>query len=148
MKKAQQLGFFILIFLIVGCSHIPFVGKEPPADEVDEQPFEVNEYVQQGRVINAQALKSGKKVAVIPFTPGVGVEANEELDKIALMVVKGISEAFEEKQSQFTVLTAENAEIAELIVTGHVNHIGDFNKMGSCAIIKRYRSPVPPSSTQ
>ena len=42
-----------------------------------------------------EALKNGKNIAVVPFTAGVGVEANEDLDRIALMIVKGISDVFE-----------------------------------------------------
>ncbi len=144
MKKTIQLGCAISLFLLLGCTHIPFMGKAPQSD-VNEGPIlESNKFVEQGKIIDAQALKTGKNIAVVPFTASVGVEANEALDKVALMIVKGISDTFADEQGQmqdrFTVLTAENLESADFIVQGHISSVQSPSKVDRWVLLKGQKS--------
>lgn len=129
-------------FVLSGCANlqIPFLGKSSnqakipdQSDSHEKEVLEPNEYVDKGRIVNAQRLKEGKNLAIIPFKAGVDVEANEELDKTALMIVKGISDAFAEdhtgKHAYFNILTAENSSEANLIAKGHIVKMTRLSKI-------------------
>lgn len=65
---------------------------------------------------------------VIPFTAGAGIEATEELEKIALMMVKGITEAVEKNGQPFKLLNQDQTQTADFILQGHVVEIGKMKK--------------------
>lgn len=146
MRREVLLECIIVSFLIIGCSHIPFIGKVPQSsestaqsNESEEQPLEPNKFVEKGRIISTEALQKGKNIAIIPFTAGVGVEANNDLDKVALMIIKGISDAFADdhsgKHDHFDILTAESSETADLIVQGHISSLKSPSKVKKWVLI-------------
>ncbi len=140
MKKNINLGFILALFVMAGCAHIPFLGEEPLSNMDEEQlEAEVDIFVEQGRVIDSKTLKDGKNIAIVPFTAGVNVAANDEVDKIALMVIKGVSDTFEKEQGLFTVVTEENLETADFFMSGHVSEIEDFSKVRSWVLLKGQR---------
>ncbi len=146
MRKIVLLECIIVSLLIIGCSHIPFVGKIQQSSEStaqsngsEERQLEPNKFVEKGRIINTEALQKGKNIAIIPFTAGVSVEASNGLDKVALMIIKGISDAFADdhsgKHDHFNILTAENSEAADLIVQGHINSLKSPSKVKKWVLI-------------
>ncbi|MCK5178887.1 MAG: hypothetical protein KAR32_05095 [Candidatus Omnitrophica bacterium] len=146
MRKVVKAGCFIALFLMIGCAHIPFLGKSSqPADDavessVPEQSVELNDFVKKGQIVDAESLKQGKNIAVIPFKAGVGVEANEELDRIALMIVKGIADTFADAEGNlFNILTAENLEGADFIVQGHVTSVKGPSKVSRWVLLKGHK---------
>ncbi len=80
-------------------------------------------FVRDGKVVDAQSLKEGGKIVIIPFQAGDGVEATDQLDKAALMLVKGIADLLEKEGAPFKVLTDENAADADFIIKGHITKI-------------------------
>ena len=80
-------------------------------------------FVETGKILDGAALRKGARVLIVPFKAGAGVPANENSDRIALMIVKGIADAFTESGSTLQVLGAENAHEADFVMTGHITEI-------------------------
>ncbi|MCK4882681.1 MAG: hypothetical protein KAS92_06635 [Candidatus Omnitrophica bacterium] len=146
MKKGVKAGCLISLLLMIGCAHIPFLGKssQPAVDAVEsivpEQPVESNRFVEKGRIVDASRLRQGKNVAVIPFKAGVGVEANEELERITLMIVKGIADTFaDDQRGLFTIVTAENLEAADFAIQGHVTGLKGPSKVKRWVLLKGHK---------
>ena len=59
-------------------------------------------------------------MAIIPFRAGAGVAATSELEKAALMFVKGLSEALASQGSSFTIVPADQVDSADLVIQGHI----------------------------
>jgi hypothetical protein len=72
------------------------------------------------RIINIQRLQQGGKLLIIPFSPDVGVSACDESERIALRAVQGMAAGFDPLKTPFTILHADNAETAELIMKGRI----------------------------
>lgn len=104
----------ILLASLVGCSWLS------PKRVV---PAETSRFIQTGKIIAPQLLKKGGKIAIVPFTPGAGVEAGELSDKISLHIIKGISSILNERSDLFEIVTAENANEAELIIEGRLTQL-------------------------
>jgi len=128
MKRSIKLLCFVLLLSTAGCGHInvPFLGKTSGQlkESTSKATPVLTEFVDEGRIVNAQKLKQGKNIAIIPFTAGVGAVSTDDLDRTALMIVKGVSDAFADdktgKHAHFNLLTAENAKDADLVVKGHI----------------------------
>ncbi len=76
------------------------------------------------KVLQSERILKGGKLLIVPFTAGVNIEANEELKKVALMIVKGITEAIQEKnESRFELLFFEEAGQAQLVIEGHITKL-------------------------
>ena len=151
MKILILVECIIVAFLINGCSYIPFIEKSPQLPETvtqsaapEKQLLESNNFVEKGRIISKQALEKGKNIAIVPFTAGVNVEASSELDKVALMIVKGVSDAFADdhsgKHDHFSVLTAEDSQAADLFVQGHIRSMKNPSRVKSCVLLKGQRA--------
>lgn len=149
MKRNSDTAFFVLLLLVAGCANIniPFVGKSSEQSkavnktDLPEKPsLEPSAFVEDGRIINAQRLQQGQNIVIIPFKAGVGVEATEELDKAALMLVKGISDAFGNdprgEQNKFNILTAESVKEAEFIIQGHITDQRGSPKIKKWVLLK------------
>jgi len=141
MNKLSRLLCFVFILSIMGCGsiNIPFLGKSSDQSQAIEgsgrdQPTLVStEYVDKGRIVNAQKLQQGRNIAIIPFTAGERAESTDELDRVALMIIKGVVDALADdksgKHAHFTILTAENSDEADLIVRGHITIMGKPSRL-------------------
>jgi len=140
MKRSLRLLCFVFLLSAVGCGHInvPFLGKSSNQSKTDEKsrtqatPLSA-EFVDKGRIVNAQKLQQGRNIAIIPFTAGEAAESTQELDRVALMIVKGVVDAFADdhsgKHAHFNILTSENSKDADLIVKGHITAMGGPSKL-------------------
>jgi len=119
----KQFLIIICIGILSGCSWVPFLHKkEVPAIVIAPE-------IQKTRVVNSQRLREGGNVLMIPFRAGVGVEANEELDKIALSIIQGMADVFVEHQAPLKVLTAEDAYMADFVMEGYITTVGYKSKV-------------------
>ncbi|HOW36134.1 MAG TPA: hypothetical protein PL155_06955 [Candidatus Omnitrophota bacterium] len=85
----------------------------------------VDELVDEARVLDTAAFKSGGNLLIVPFRPGPGVEANDKMEKISLMAFKGIMETLGKARTPFRILTNEDAENTDLVLKGHVTALGE-----------------------
>lgn len=136
----------MLVVLSAGCAHIPFFGKSShpteSAIESDQESFPVAAeiYVEKGKIINAQRLRQGANVVVIPFKAGVNVAADDRLERVALMIVKGMADVFDGgSEKRFQILTAEKVSDADLVVQGHVTNIQGPSKVRRWIMLKGFK---------
>lgn len=111
MKKISLLVIFVCAISLYGCGFL-FKKKTVKAP--------TNFFVQSGRIVQEGRLAEGGKLLIMPFTAGEGVAATEQLDRIALIVVKEISEIIMEKEVPLEILMAHNADDAEMTISGHI----------------------------
>jgi hypothetical protein len=134
----MKRSFLLLIFCVVslsGCfslkKFIPFTGKPSQPTQASQESLEQKELeevkllesassLKDARIVNVERFKEGGKLVILPLKAGVGVESNKELDKIALMIIKGVSEILERENGKITVVFDDGAEDADLIMKGHI----------------------------
>ncbi len=118
MNSFRFAAFFLGLFLLSGCAWLGLSRNVVGDKNIPGETSVADSFVKTGKVIDVERLKKGGKVLVVPFSAGVNVTADERSDKIALMIVKGIAD--ELKEGRFQILSDENAQEADLIITGHV----------------------------
>ena len=127
----KENGFFaaiVILLLYPGCAWFaPTQGSPGALDATQDRPGRVAG-VQTGKILDDQLLRQGGKVLIVPFKAGVNVAADDELDKIALMMVKGIAEALMEKGATFEILGPDRAREADFIVSGYVTGVGQSSR--------------------
>lgn len=125
MNCFRFAAFFVILVFIPGCAWLGLsrnvVGNENVSEETASA-ASADPFVKTGKIVDAERLKKGGKVLVVPFPAGANVAADERSDKIALMIVSGIAD--ELKGSHFQILNEADAHEAELIITGHVTGTG------------------------
>lgn len=148
MKKISYLLVLCVFALCVGgCAHqstsrwwsswklkIPFrkhtTSKIVGASAVVPEPG----LLKSVRIVDQQRLQQGGAIAIIPFKPGQGIEADAHLDHVVLRMVKGASdvllssaevasEDWDGQTQRFQVLTAADAHQADLILQGYITAI-------------------------
>lgn len=121
---------FVLLIFISGCSWFrPHSSKDasngPP----------VSLYIDSGKVFYKDKLREGGKIAVIAFSAGENIEADEELDKIALMIIRGLADSLE--TSPLEVVFEDEAKEADFIIEGHVTKMLSPSKLKRWVMQKR-----------
>ncbi len=107
---------FILLWCLVfsGCFHAAVVKPN-----LSPSPLVT------GSVINLEQLKAGGKLALTLFKAGPQAEANEQLDKLSLMLVQGITERF---KAHHTPLTVVSDETADFVMEGYIEEFSQSGK--------------------
>ena len=104
----------VLIFIcLTGCSW--FGGNKVSRDFSADQLMRSVDF---GRILNKDAFKKGGRIAFDVFQAGDGVEANEELDKIGLMMADGFADVIKDRSGKFKI--AESYDDADFIVDGYI----------------------------
>lgn len=128
MRKFFYAGMVVLsAFHLSGCSWF----SHRPAQNGKSIP------VYSGRILNAPKDLQAAKVLIVPFRAGEGVESTEELDKVTLMIVKGIAEAFETGGLSIEILSDKNQDEAQFIVQGHVTSYQTPSRMKRVLSLKK-----------
>ena len=108
---------FLLIFPFFVCGCIFFPHKKPsPLQEVKESGSDFSAKVTRGWLLK----KEGMSLMIVPFTAGVGVVADKDLDRLSLMIVKGIMDTLQKQNTPFKILPASQAQDADFVVRGHI----------------------------
>ena len=89
---------------------------------------ESTKFVKTGIIVDAERIKKGGNLLIIPFKAGENVELNDQIDKAALRIVKGISESLIDGDSNFKILLAHNADEADIIIKGFITEFGTVPK--------------------
>ena len=119
-------ALLILVFPLCGCSFISQSHRD------SKEAVSVPHYVESGKILDPRRLKEGGKVAVIAFKAGEDVEANDDLDKISLMIVRGVSEVLASGGGNLKAVFEDDAKTADFILEGHVT------KMRGPSTFKRF----------
>lgn len=110
MKKIVIFSVIVL-FISLGCGFSKRQGIVRPGGD---------ERIIFGKIVMESRLQQGGNLLIVPFKAGTGVEASDELDKAALMIVKGITEKLKEDETLLKIVSAEHAETADLEIKGHI----------------------------
>lgn len=78
-----------------------------------------------GDLVNLKRLNEGGKVGLLMFKAGPRAEANEQLDRVSLMLIKGIRESLDRRRTPLTI-TTDQAQ-ADLVLQGYVE---EFSRPG------------------
>ena len=72
--------------------------------------------------INPEPLKKGGTIQIVPFTAGIEVEASQDLDRMVLAMIQGVTEVInaERHNENLNVVFGEEAENADFRMTGHI----------------------------
>lgn len=112
LMRRSVLYFLLITFLALsGCA-----GSKAERPRVTKS----QGFTDTNRIIDQERLKMGGHLLIIPFKAGEGVEANDELDKIALMMVKGIAEELTSSNAPFSIMNSGNFNDSDLVIKGHV----------------------------
>ncbi len=108
---------FMIIFIVFlgGCSH----ARSSKLLDNSRGNFTSKE----ARVFEREILAKGGNLLVVPFTAGVGVQANDGLDHVSLMIVKGIADTLSTQGKSFKVLNAQDAQSADIVIKGRIINI-------------------------
>ncbi len=114
LNRKKIISLLFLCLLVGGCA---WFKKEKSDAPVTQRHDESN------KIIDAARLKQGGTIFIVPFKAGPNVAATPQLDRIALMIVKGMAEQINQSQSPFRVLSAENKDYADFIIQGHITKL-------------------------
>lgn len=115
MKEISKY-FLILLVCFCGFSCAWFEGKTA-------SPKAPSDFIRYGNIIDKEILNQGGSIMILPFSAGKDIESNEELDKVALWLVRGIVDEFEgqkQKAKKFTLKFVEQDQKADFIIEGKI----------------------------
>ena len=112
--RRSIISLGILIVIANGCSLL----HHPSAKKFSQSPSIPSI---EAKIIQESPLLRGGKLLIVPFNPGEQVVASREFEKVSLMMVKGIAQVIQQSPSGFTVLMADNANQADVVLKGHVD---------------------------
>jgi len=112
--------WIVLGFIICGCA------SQSKRAQMHQNPDTATNFF---RIFEANRFKEGGGLLMIPFKAGPGVEASNELDRIALMMVKGLSEVIQEDKTPFVLADPKNPQTIKLILEGRVIRLDEPSRM-------------------
>ncbi len=71
--------------------------------------------------VDAAALKSGGKIAFTPLKAGPGTSADEQSDRVSLMIIKGITERIAQSRTSLIVAGGDNEPA--LVFQGYIEEL-------------------------
>lgn len=108
MNRFYCAKFFLILFLLSGCAWLQ------PSRGISQEDTVT------GQIVDVERLRKGGKLLVVPFQAGANVAANEQLDKVVLMMVKGIVNELQGSDIPIQILDTDDAKQADLVISGHV----------------------------
>jgi len=81
-------------------------------------------------LVNAAALKSGGKIAFTPLKAGPRASADEQSDRVSLMIIKGITDRLAQSRTSLIVTGGENEP--DLVLQGYIEELsqnGRFKRL-------------------
>jgi hypothetical protein len=82
-----------------------------------------------GQIIKESELKKGGTLVILPFKAGVNAAASQKLDRVSLMVVKGMIDYLSEERTPFKILTTQDQGVPDLVIDGYINNFSQPGKV-------------------
>ncbi|MBF0490869.1 MAG: hypothetical protein HQL15_09735 [Candidatus Omnitrophica bacterium] len=79
-----------------------------------------------GSLLDRETLGQGGDIALVPFKAGAKAEANDELDRLSLMIIRGIKESLDAQKNAFHVVDPEKTQ-PRMALQGYID---EFSKTG------------------
>ena len=87
----------------------------------------VGSSLDQVRIFQKEKLAQVGNLLVVPFSAGENVESSDELDRVSLMIVKGISDVLAAKDQPFKLMVREDAQKADFVIKGRIVQVQEQN---------------------
>lgn len=110
MNHLRLIVFFSGLWLLSGCA---WLGSA--ANNSVEMEGKIT-----AQLVDPQSFPKGGKLLVLAFQAGPNIVADERLDKVALMMIKGLADEIKDKQTQFQIVGAQEAREADYIISGQI----------------------------
>ena len=82
-----------------------------------------------GKIIKEDVLRKGGTLVILPFKAGENAVASPQLDRVALMIVKGAIDYLNDEKTPFTLLTTQDQGEPDLVIDGYINDFVQPGKM-------------------
>ncbi len=89
-----------------------------------------------GSVVDSTVLAKGGLMAFAEFKPGPGAVADEQTDKISLMLIKGIRESLLTHASSLSLIDADQLDRADFLLEGHIEEFSRSGKLSRLVMRK------------
>lgn len=119
MRILRQILLIVLITSFFGC-----FSSTPK----NEKPTNFTLGIPTGKIIDRATFAKGGSVAILPFKAGEQATANPQLDRIALMIAKGVIDYLNEQRTPYRVLTTQDQGNPDMIIDGYIQ---DFKRPGT-----------------
>lgn len=80
-----------------------------------------------GRIVNKNIFIKDGTLAILPFKAGEDANADPQLDRMALMIAKGMIDYLNDEKVPFKVLTTQDQGDPQMIIEGYIK---DFKRPG------------------
>lgn len=90
-------------------------------------------------IVHSSVLAQGGSVLIVPFSAGQGVFASEELNRSALIIVRGIKDGLTENTGRFQVQSEAADQPPDLLVTGRIERLETQGSLWRYIGGRRYR---------
>ncbi len=92
-----------------------------------------------GSVVDSTSLLAGGLLAFAEFKPGPGAVADEQTDRISLMLIKGIKDAMSVHTSALSIAGEDQLNQADFLLDGHIE---EFSKSGKLSRLVMRKNEV------
>jgi len=82
----------------------------------------------QGRILDKDRFLIGGNLLLVPFSAGPGVAETDKTERMALMMVKGLTETVRSSALRWHVLNASDAGDADIILHGYITAVRSPSK--------------------
>lgn len=106
-----------LVLSLTSCAH------QPVKKNMDNSSARVT-----GIVLDQEALVQGGDLGLTPFKAGPAAEANDELDRISGMIVKGVKDCLEKRKSPLHIIDATQGQ-PKIVLEGYVKDLYKTTRM-------------------
>ena len=104
----------VVLFLFSGCFWQAQVKPQ-------ENPFNIV-----FNCIDAKGFKAGGKIAFTPFKAGGRASADDQLDRVSLAIIKGVTDSL--AQNKISLAIAASGEDADLVFGGYVDELSQNSR--------------------
>ncbi len=103
----------LLILLIVLCVSGCFGRKPSIQNNISSPALQVT-----GNLVDPEKFRSGGKLGIIAFKAGPQAESNEQLDRLSVMLIKGIREGL--AGAKTALLITDDEDKSDLVMEGYI----------------------------
>lgn len=134
MKLYKNLLLLVVIFFLSVLSGCSFFS----AKEAGYQPATVVDFTDK-KLVNKAVLSAGGKLLVLPFRAGEGVPSNEELDKVSLVVIRGIVDSFNASKghSKLEIIFSDDRNEADFVLMGYITKMSSPSRLAKWVLRKK-----------
>lgn len=83
-----------------------------------------------GRLVDKKSFIPDGTLAVLPFKAGEGVAADPQLDRMSLMISKGIIDYLKEEKLPFEILLTQDQGDPQMLVEGYIESFKKSSRLG------------------